>query len=115
MDVYGFYFRKQSGGKILVSVPVDGMNKYLNLEFVYNMVGHIWSMTVYDGSTQECLLSNVPLLFGQGKAQNLLRQFGYKGIGSAFVVPYVKEPTTDSPDAETWLEEFRLWWGDESA
>lgn len=115
MDLYSFNLQKQNGGRILVSVPVDEYNKYLYLEFTYNRMGDIWNLTLYDGNTQECILSNVPLLFGENQSQNLLRQFGHLNIGSAFIVPLVDDPTTDSPDYKTWLDEFQLWWGDESA
>ena len=45
MDVYSFNIRKQIGGKILVSVPVDEYNKYLYLEFTYNRIGSFWNLT----------------------------------------------------------------------
>ena len=115
MDLYGFNLRKQSGGKILVTVPVGGANKSLYLETTYNRIADRWSLNIYDGNTQECILANRPLVFGERESQNLLRQFGHLGIGSAFVVPLVDEPTTDSPSLKTWLDEFELWWGDESA
>ena len=115
MELYSFNIRKQNGGKILVSVPVNEYNKYLYLEFTYNRIGEFWNLTLYDGNTQECILSNIPMLFGERQAQNILRQFGHLNIGSAFIVPLVDEPTTDSPDFKTWLEQFELWWGDESA
>ena len=115
MNVYGINLQKQSGGKILVSVPVDGVNKSLYLETTYNRIADRWSLSIYDGNTQECILSNVPMLLGWVGAQNILRQFGHLGIGSAFIVPLVDNPTSDSPSAETWIDEFELWWGDESA
>ena len=115
MDLYSFNMQRQNGGKILVAVPVDGKNKYFYLEFRYNRIGEFWNMTLYDGNTQDIILSNVPLLYGEAPAQNILRQFGYMDIGSAFIVKLMKMPSTDSPDWSNWLEEFNLWWGSESA
>lgn len=113
MDYYSFTLQKRSNTKTRISVPINGVSTYLYLTFVYNQIGEYWTMTISDSSQQE-LVSNHPLLTGHKGAQNILRQLGHLGIGSAYVVNLVDDPTTDYPDFDTWLKEFDLWWGSEA-
>ena len=113
MDYYSFTLQKRALLDTRVSVPINGVSTYLLLTFRYNYIGEFWSLTIAD-SSQKTLVSNVPLVTGHKGAQDLLRQLGYIGIGSAYVVNLVDNPTTDIPNFENWLSEFDLWWGSEA-
>jgi len=113
MDFYSFTLDRVHP-KTRVSVPIDGVSTYLYFVFQYNAAGDFWSLTVSD-SEMNMLVSNMPLLSGEGAAANMLRQLGHLGIGSAVIHKLVDAPSSDSPNFENWLREFDLYWGSESA
>ena len=86
---------------------LDVDNKSLNLFFEtdYNSISGTWLMTIKDNTGKE-LISKLPLI----PAENILEQFRYLQIGSAFLVPVVKvESEYPSNNLGTkWV----LWWGD---
>ena len=57
------------------------------------------------------LLTDVPLLCGVFPAGNILGQFAYLAIGSAYIVN-VSGVSQDSPDDTNLGTDFQLIWGD---
>ena len=70
-------------------------------------------MNIKDPSTKKDIISNVPLITGglNGKSANLLQQYQYMNIGSAFIAK-TSEIELDYPDDKTLGTEFVLVWGD---
>jgi hypothetical protein len=93
-----------------VMVNVNGQNISLGLSFRYNEAGGFWVMGISDPSTGIAIVANVPLLCGNYPAGNILRQYGYLGIGSAWLVNMGS--TQDSPDNTNLGSGFVLIWGD---
>lgn len=81
------------------TLPVDSGNVTLTFSFTWNTPGGYWFMSVTD-NTNTLLLDAVPVLTGQYPAANLLRQYQYLGIGSAYLVP-VSSTLPDNPDFNT--------------
>lgn len=92
------------------AVDVDGKNITLKLNFKYNEVAEYWIMKVSD-SDSVLLIDSIPLLGGTYPDNNLLDQYSYLGIGSAYIV---KSSTLDSdyPDSTNLGTGYYLLWGD---
>ncbi|SFU71230.1 phage baseplate plug family protein [Alicyclobacillus macrosporangiidus] len=95
------------------TLPVDSRNITLMFQFTYNSIGGYWFMTVKD-KTGTVLLDGVPLVTGQYPAANLLRQYQYLGIGSAYVVP-ASSALTGDPDFNSLGSDYVLVWSDTAA
>ncbi len=87
-------------------IPIDNQNRTLQFELQYNELADYWLLTIRDEAGAD-LISCLPVI----PAQNILEQYEYLGIGSAYVVPAqtVKEqwPSIDNLGS-TWY----LVWGD---
>lgn len=70
-----------------------------------------WFCTLWDATTGECLVSNLPIIGSQRYINDLLGQFGYKRIGTFSCVPLTNEMQGKNPDFET-MRLFELLWGD---
>jgi hypothetical protein len=92
-----------------VTLNVDGKSLTLNLSIRFNSMAGYWVMTIWDASGN-MLLDSIPLLTGEWPAANLLAQYGYLKIGSAFVIS--NGAPIDYPDSTTLGNQFELWWGD---
>lgn len=92
------------------TLQVDGAA--LTLEFTINwseMAGY-WVMSISD-SQGSLLLDSLPLITGWYPGANLLSQYGYLKIGSAFII---NEGVTDAdyPTRDNLGSGFVLLWGD---
>jgi len=88
----------------------DGKSVTYQFDFRFNEVGQIWMMTITDPITGEYILDSVPVLGGIADSSDLLSQFGYLGLGSAFVVNISNIPK-DSPNDKDFGRDFKLLWG----
>ncbi|HEY3987937.1 MAG TPA: hypothetical protein VGM02_01480 [Acidobacteriaceae bacterium] len=95
-----------------VSLNVDGNNLTLQLAINFNVMSGYWVLGISDAQGN-LLLSSIPLLCGVWPAANLLAQYRYLKIGSAYVIN--QGSTLDSPDSTTLGSQFELWWGDTAA
>ncbi|MGO4496426.1 hypothetical protein AB4114_11070 [Paenibacillus sp. 2RAB27] len=93
------------------TLPVDGKNITLSFTFRYNVMAEYWFMSVTNFKTKELLLDAVPLITGDYPAANLLEQYEYMNIGSAFVVP-TNSLAIGIPDDTNIGTEYVLVWGD---
>ena len=92
-----------------VQLTVDGQPLTLVLLLSYSAMAGWWSMRV--GNAQGVvLLASVPLVTGYYPAANVLAQYGYLQIGSAYVLNTGSSPD-DYPGAND-LPNFSLLWGD---
>lgn len=94
-----------------ITVTVGEENVGLILHLRYNTEGEFWHMDVSDGSTEEMLLSNVPLLTGEYPAADILRQFEYIGIGQAIVLKVTDGASGDFPNLDNLGSDYILVWG----
>jgi hypothetical protein len=93
------------------TVFVDGSNVKLRLTFNFNEIAGYWIMSITDPTTSNLLIDSIPLVVGVYPASNIIQQYAYLGLGSAYVVPMGGSPL-DFPDANTLGSYFCLVWGD---
>jgi hypothetical protein len=92
-----------------VTLAVDGNSLTLQLTIRFNSMAGYWVMTIQDASGN-LLLDSIPMLTGEFPAANILGQFGYLRIGSAYIIS--NGAAIDYPDATTLGTDFLLIWGD---
>jgi hypothetical protein len=95
---------------LTVSLNVDGGVVTLQLTVRYFDLCGYWVMTIKD-ATGNLLLDSIPMLCGVYPAANILAQYAYLQIGSAFLVN-VSNTTQDSPGASSLGTDFLLLWDD---
>jgi hypothetical protein len=91
-------------------VNVKGNSITLNLALSYNTMMSYWEMTIRDAQ-QNPLVFNLPLLTGDYPDANLLQQFEYLGIGSAYIIN-ASGSADDYPGPNNLGTDFMLIWGD---
>ena len=89
---------------------VDGKSLTLNLVLSYSYMSGYWFMTVYSAQGT-LLLDSLPMLTGVYPAANILAQYVYLVIGSAYLLN-VGNSATDYPGANDLGSNFVLLWGD---
>lgn len=88
------------------TIPVDGANITLLFHITYNELAKYWLIDISDDEGN-MLISAMPLV----PAQNILEQYAYMGIGSAYLLPraQVKEQW---PSVDTLTSDWYLIWSD---
>lgn len=94
-------------------IKVEVNDKNISLGFVvrYNEIAGYWVITISDPDTDTILIDSVPLVGGDYPAANLLGQFDYLRIGSAYLIKATATPA-DRPDDTSLGTDFVLVWGD---
>jgi hypothetical protein len=92
-----------------VQLLVDGDPLTLNFVLGYSSMSGWWALQIQDVQTN-VLVASVPLITGFYPAANLLQQYGYLAIGSAFILN-TGNAASDFP-SEANLTQFSLLWGD---
>ena len=95
--------------KFTTTLNVDGNNLTLQLAISFSAMAGYWMMSILDAQGI-LLLSSIPLLTGQWPAANLLSQYAYLKIGSAYLVS--NGAGVDYPDSTTLGSAFKLVWSD---
>lgn len=93
------------------TLQVDGAPLTLNFVFRYNEVANYWVMRVSD-QNDVLLLDSVPLVTGNSPACNILGQFAYLEIGSAYVLNVTGVRDSNFPNSFNLGTGFILVWGD---
>jgi hypothetical protein len=88
-----------------VNIPGNSKNLGLKFQITYNGVAKYWMMTLSDPTSGQIYASNIPLLPGY----DLLKQFQYKNIGSAYI-ENIGDQTIESPDDTNLGTTFALNW-----
>ncbi len=100
-----------SGNQTLqVTLSVDGGVLKLQLTLAYNAMAGYWVMTIADNSGN-LILDSIPLVTGAYPAANVLEQFAYLAIGSAFIIN-ASGVAQDHPDSTNLGSDFLLLWDD---
>lgn len=92
-----------------VQLTVNGSQLTLNLTLGYSNMAGCWQMSISDVNNN-LLVASVPLITGLYPAANILMQYQYLNIGSAFVLNTGNTPV-DYPTSGG-LALFTLLWGD---
>ncbi len=96
----------------LANLSVNGVALKLNLTINFNEIAQYWTMGIADVNNNT-LISEVPLLTGTYPAANILGQFQYMNIGSAYLLNVSNGSTTlDYPNGQDLGTDFVLLWGD---
>jgi hypothetical protein len=90
-------------------LTVDGNPLTLGIALSYSEMAGYWQMAISDAAGN-VLISSVPLITGWYPAANLLGQYGYLQIGSAYLLN-TGNASDDYPGLSN-LDQFSLVWGD---
>lgn len=89
------------------TIPIDGSKIKFYFFLRYNTEQNCWQMDISD-SNKNILVSTIPLVCGC----NLLEQYSYLNIGSAYIVKNDPNTTADRPNEYNLGSTFILVWGD---
>lgn len=89
------------------TIPIDGKAIKFNFFLRYNTEANYWVLDISDSSNNNLLVS-VNLICGL----NLLEQYSYLRIGSAYIVKADNSLADDSPNQYNLGTDFQLLWGD---
>jgi hypothetical protein len=93
-----------------VTLSIDASIVRLHLRVRYLEVAGYWIMTIRDQQSA-LLIDSLPLVTGYYPAANLLQQYAYLAIGSAYLLN-VSGTDEDSPDSTNLGSSFLLVWDD---
>jgi hypothetical protein len=93
-----------------VTLQVDGQPLTLNLNIRWNEMAGYWVLQISD-STGSLILDSLPLITGWYPAANILAQFAYLRIGSAYVLN-LGNSSSDYPGKPDLGTAFALLWDD---
>lgn len=99
-----------SSQTITAQLQVDGNPLTLVLAINWSAMAGYWVMTIYDAQ-DNLLLDSIPLVTGWYPAANLLAQYGYLQIGSAYIINLGVD-ASDYPGNTDLGAGFILLWGD---
>jgi hypothetical protein len=94
-----------------VNLTVNGNPLQLGLLIAYNEMSEYWVMSIWDQDGNP-LLMDIPLLTGWYPAANILNQYQYLQIGSAYVLCVGSVVDSDYPGVNELGIQFILLWGD---
>lgn len=89
------------------TIPIDNSKITFKFFLRYNTEATCWMMDLSDSSGTS-ILSSIPLVCGC----NLLEQYSYLNIGSAYIYKVDTTLTSDRPDDTNLGSKFILVWGD---
>lgn len=102
--------KSNSNQSMTVDLNVDGAILTLNLTFLFSEMANYWVMSIADANNI-LLVDSIPLLTGYYPANNLLAQYVYLAIGSAYLVN-ISNSGEDYPSQNTLATDWALIWGD---
>jgi hypothetical protein len=99
----------QQNQSLSVQLTVDGQSLTLNLKIGWSSMAGYWVMTIFDAQGN-LLLDSLPMITGTFPAANILSQYGYLKIGSAYLLNVGN--SDDYPGINELGSDFLLLWGD---
>lgn len=108
-DPYILPVTSQPNQTFKAKVIIDSENIELTIHLNYREICGYWTMDIID-KNDVMLLSNMPLLKGQGDASNILHQFRYLDLGYLIVLD-ATNCGSDYPNATQLGSDFLLVWG----
>ncbi len=98
-----------------LDLTIDGDPFHARVEIRYLPAPDCWVISVWDNSSGEMLINQIPLICSCGQVNDLFLPFRHlregRGLGSLFVIRDTDEPSTTDP-AEGNFTEFSILWGD---
>ena len=96
-------------------LTIDGNPFHARVEIQFLPAPDCWVISVWDNSSGELLINQIPLICSYGQVNDLFLPFRHlrdgQGMGSLFVIRDTDEPSTTDP-AKGNLTEFSILWGD---
>ncbi len=89
------------------TIPIDGSKIKFNFFLRYNTEASYWVLDIFD-SNNVSLLASINLVCGL----NLLEQYSYLKIGSAYIYKVDSSLADDSPTEYNLGSDFQLVWSD---
>lgn len=89
------------------TIPINGKKLKLYFFLRYNTEEKCWNMDISD-SNKKPLIFSIPLVCGC----NILEQYDYLNIGSAYIVKLDNNVTDSEPNEYNLGDKFVLVWGD---
>jgi len=96
-----------------VSLAVNNTVLRLQLNIYFSEMANYWIMDISD-SQGNLLIADIPLLTGEWPAANMLAQYGYMNIGSAYIIN-LGQTSDDYPNSTELGNYFSLLWDDNAA
>ena len=97
-----------------LDMNLGGVPFHARTEIRYLSAPDHWVISVWDNSSGELLVNQIPLVCSYGEVNDLFRPFRHLrnglGMGSLIVLRAVDEPRTENPSAGN-LTEFCVLWG----
>ena len=101
-----------SNQSLSCKVVIDGGTQInLSLFIIFNEIARYWVMNVSNADTKTSYLTGVPLVPGDYPAGNILEQYSYLGIGSAYMVS-INDLADTLPQNDNLGTDWFLVWGD---
>ena len=98
-----------------LDLEIDGEPFHARMEIRYLPAPDCWVISLWDNSSGELLVNQIPLICSYGEVNDLLRPFRHvregRGLGTLFVIRDTDEPSTPDP-AKGNMTEFRVLFGD---
>ena len=98
-----------------LDLTIDGNAFHARIEIRYLPAPDLWVISIWDNSSGELLINQIPLICSYGQVNDLLLPFRYirggLGLGSLFVIRNTDRPKTPDP-ANGNLTEFKILFGD---
>ena len=99
----------------LLDLVPDGIALQARVEMRYLPAPDLWVISIWNHSTGELLVNQIPLICSYGEINDLLAPFRHlrngADLGSLFVLKGTDAPDTPDP-AERTLGQFLVLWGD---
>ena len=100
---------------LTLDLSIDGEGFHVRIEVRFLPAPEVWVISIWDDSSGELLINQIPLICSDGFVNDLAAPFRHlragKGVGSLFVIRAVDEPSTTDP-GENNLTEFKVLFGD---
>lgn len=87
----------------------NGSNLPLSFYMYWNRIAGYWQLSITDLRINEEVLDSLPLVTGDIPYPDLLSQYKYLDLGSAYIVP-IGAQTANSPGINDWGTNFALLW-----
>ena len=97
-----------------LDLEIDGDPFHARVEIRYLPAPDCWVISIWDDSSGELMINQIPLICSYGQVNDLLLPFRHlregRGMGSLFVIRDTDETSTPNP-AKGNLTEYRALWG----
>ena len=98
-----------------LDLEINGEPFHAQVEIRYMPAVNRWFLSIWDHSSGEQLINQIPIVCSYGKINDLLVPYAYlrdgAGLGSLFCLRNTDSPSSADP-AEGNLTEFQILWGD---